>query len=93
MLLFDEREAAYTGGRSVNTISGVGDCAGSSCWRCTVAAAFDVEEIRRGRYRWNDEGREFVWGLKMVDEVENQAYGWSFSPPFLSKRKVRRGGG
>ena len=62
VLLFDEREAVYTGSRSVNTISGVGDGAGGSCWKCTVAAAFDVERIRRGRYGWNDEGRKFLWG-------------------------------
>jgi len=62
VLLFDEREAVYTGGRSVNSISGVGVCAGGLCWRCAVAAAFDVERSRMGRYEWNDEGREFLWG-------------------------------
>ena len=35
--LFDEREAVYTGGRSVNTTSTVGDCAVGSCWRCVAA--------------------------------------------------------
>jgi len=53
-----------------------------------VCSSFDIERIRRGRYGWNDEGREFVWGLKMVDEVENQAYGWSFAPPFLCTRST-----
>jgi hypothetical protein len=61
VLLFDEREAVYTGGRSVNTISGVGNCAGGSYWRCVVAA-FDIEKIRMGLYGWNDEGHEFLWG-------------------------------
>ena len=60
VLLFEERQAVNTGGRAVNSISGVGVCAGCLCWRCAVAAAFDVERIRRGWYGWTDEGREFL---------------------------------
>jgi len=39
VLLFDEREAVYTGGRSVNTTSAVGDCAVGSCWRWVAAGS------------------------------------------------------
>jgi hypothetical protein len=38
VLLLDEREAVYMGGRSVSPISSMGDCAGGLCWKCVVAA-------------------------------------------------------
>jgi len=41
-VLLIEREAVYTGGRSVNNISGVGDCSGGSCW-CAVVASRNQE--------------------------------------------------
>lgn len=60
VLFIRRTRGVYTGGRSVNTISGVGNGAGGSCWKCTVAPAFDVERVRSKRCGWNDEGREFL---------------------------------
>jgi len=39
VLLFDKREAVYTGGLSVHTTSAMGDCTVDSCWGRVAAAA------------------------------------------------------
>ena len=57
------------------------------------SSSFDVEGIRRGGVEGmtRGEGREFLWGLKMVEEVRRtmRTVGDLFAPPFLWKRRVR----
>ena len=48
------------------------------------SSSVDIERIRRGRYGWNDEWRELLWGLRMVEEVRTtRTVGVLFAPLFL----------
>jgi len=65
----------YTGGRSVNTISGVRDFAGGSCWRCAEPSTLrryvggGVNVMMRGMSPGFEDGRR---------GEENHADGQSF---------------